>query len=1368
MSPRLSRILATLAMLATAALLACPAAPNTAPWRLQETSPGGDAGGDALSPLTLERVDPAVATPEGLVRITLFGSGFEEGMSVWVGDQPAEGVLLLDPTRVNCNVPPHSAGLVAVRIVRLDGAEAELLEAFLYTGEIEILQAEPLLATTRGGVPVTITGKGFNTATRALIGGRMLEQLTLVSPTEIQGMVPARLQGRAGLVDVTVTDGFEQRTLIRAFRYVDHLVVHWIAPAGGPIRGESLTTLYGEGLEPGSKVTIGGVVAENVAAGQGHTLTVRTPPGAPGVTSIEIANGLEAKLLPGAFTYLDADPETALALVGIWPKQASAAGGSQVSLAVVGLEAGAPAKGLTVWFNGQPATVLSASSTENQVVVAVPPGLEGPAKVVVDQNGAQSTLSQAFEYIAGLAPERVSPGFGEVAGGTRVTLDGVGLAGASVFFGGAEATLVEATASGSLEVTTPAASAGLVDVWLVRGELEVRLPAAFEYRQPGDPKLYAVSPPEGAQSGGRVVLLHGHGFARLRGDGGAEPAGTNIRFGSSQLPAPEIIDDATVRVRSPVAEVGTANVRLGEAGLLAMAYRTFDPTQTYGGTGGGDIPEALNVSVIDADTREPIPQAFVILWEDTTTKYQGLSDDRGQLSFSDIGFGPFQMATASKDGYTTASVVDFDARDVTLMLIHLVPAPPGNGGPGPGTQLADGKLAGRVENFHKHLQPPPGSCEGKTGIPGYGPLCEPCYVDEECGPNFHCVTLADQGSFCTADCTFDAECPAGFICAGMGFGRIQCIPSPGNPTATCTTTVPDILSTGLEVAGGFTNGLDVYELETPPGESAVVCIGGYRDPDTLEFVPQLMGVRRGVFTMPGQTIANQDVVLDIVLGRTIRVRLDQAPSGPGTARNREVDFFLDLGSDGVFHMPERISVTDETEVTVTHFPNALEKSLFDASFVVYAATYPDASWPQNPSGAPPTSADASFVLLSEVTEIYRDPVFRVLPEGVASTRYGVEVEPLAMHGGADGFVHAAGTGGRILTFDGGYWGQTKTPVEADLRAIWMGSDTWSFAAGDRGALVRKAGTVWVEVQVPRELAEVDWWALAGAGDLVWLAGSAGVWTFDGKAFAEVLPNDPERPPRVRAIWAGASDDLWLVGDDGLCRHFDGSGLQNFDKPGDDFLHVHGTGGAVWAVGRRGRIARWDGIGWFDYRPVSWRDLHAVHAATDQEVWAAGDNGVLLRWDGERWAQAAEIEHVDLRGIWRTGAGKVVTGGLHTLVVGPFLEIPRPVNPTALGLWLGESLNWDMAGPAASFTWVYMADPSGFPFWWLMVEGTRTEVPLPDLQAAWGLQAIWPGPGLLRLLRVFKPGFDIDRFDFTDLRQTSWRSWSTADFATTWQ
>ncbi|MGM0576778.1 MAG: IPT/TIG domain-containing protein [Myxococcota bacterium] len=1351
-------------LLAAGALAGCPDIPHEiAPGPSPDAS-GGDvpADGDVFVPLGLDRVHDNRGEPTGGQRVSVYGAGFAQGAIVTFGDAPATGVLVLDDGQINCDVPAHDPGLVDVGVELPDGQAVTLPDAFLYESDLEITAVEPTVGPVTGGVEITVTGEGFTDATRILVGGRMLEDAKRLDGETFVGALPARLRGRAGPVHVIATDGFEQRTLVRAFRYVDDLRLTWLDPAAGSTGGGGVVTLYGSGLDAEATASVGGTLAEIVEPGDGGRMTIRVPPGDAGPADVAVEGRLASRVAAGAFTYVD-DPEGggALSLDNVWPRTAPTAGGTQVVLTVGGLTTDAVNKGLEVLFAGQPATLVETRPDHDVVVVAVPPGAAGPATVTLESGADSLSRADLFSYEEHLRVDAVSPGHGSPSGGQEATLQGVGFTGdLQVLFGGREAPQTTLVSASELRVEVPPGVPGRVDVRLADGSgREHVVPGGYTYRTGDDARLLAVAPPDGSRSGGRLVRLYGTGF-----DGGGPPG---VLFGDAPATDVTVVDDATLWARAPRGDVGAVIVDAGDPGRLAMAYDYFDPTATSGGTHGGTIPEALNVTVLDAASREPVDQAFVMLWDDLGTPYQAVTDHRGQVTFSDAGFGPPQMVTASKDGYTTASIVDFDARNATLTLVPLVTSPPSSGPPGPGPQpLPDGVLEGEVKGFEKYVLPPLGRCDAKleSGTVAGDPadLCEVCEEDADCGADGACTLLGEQGRRCTTACEVDADCPSGFVCANLGGAQgIRCVPSPGEPAAYCGTTIPDVF-TGRQMApGGFTGAETVFRIDSRPGEKAIVCMGGYLDPDTGDFVPLRMGVRRHVFVNPGDTIEDQDVTLDIPLTRTLRIRLDDPPKGEGEARNYEVDVYLDLGSDGVFPMPQRFEAVEQELVELEHFPAKFEESLYDASYVIFAGAYTD-------EALEGTTNTATFTLHRDITAVNDDAVFEVLPDGALVTSTGITHDVLAMHGPGDGHVWAVGEEGSVLIWDGTWWGLQQAPTDSALRAVWArtADDVW--AAGDDGTILRWDGLAWTALEPPEHLADASWHAMHGESGTVWLLGDAGLWRFDGESWDEIATGGGS-PGALRDVWSGDGETLWLVGDGGRIRRVTASGVEEMDVPGDDLLAVGGAHAQdVWAVGRRGRIVHWDGEVWFDYLPRTRRDLRAVHAVDPARVWAVGDAGAIVGWDGLRWTLHTEVPHVDLRDVRVSGDGRVLTGGRHTLVIGPFLGIPEPDNPDLVGGVYGLDLSWRIPrGPDADFTYAQLTEGSGFPFWTLMVAGGRTRVPLPDLDAAWGLQAVWPGAGFLRLMRVTMPGFDIDSYDTSQLSQALWRSWAQIDLPANW-
>jgi hypothetical protein len=1314
---------------------------------------------DAVIPLTLDKIEPNTGGIEGGARISIFGGGFEPGSSVLIGGLPATSTLVLDENQLNCDVPPHPAGLVDVTVERPDGQIATLGSAFLYRAPFRLSSFEPEIASLRSQAMVTVSGEFFTDDLKVLVGGRLLKEQQFIDPRTIQGVLPERMQGTHGWVDVAVSSGFEQRLLPRALRYVDDLTMTWLSPVSGPTSGDTYITLYGTGFGPDTYVTVGSTVAEVVQVLSEKSMVIRTSPTGEGPVDLAITNEMETIVISQVFSFIDTNtPSATVALIHVWPNHGSVEGVTQIALTVLGLSPSDTTDTVSVRFDNSDAVVLEVRPAENLIVVGVPAHAEGSVSIHVESLSGTSSDDLFFTYEPTLRVDTFTAQSGSTVGGKTITLEGEGFStNTQVYFGAEQAEVKEEPTETILKVLVPPGVPGRVDIQLVHDSRVVTYAAAFEYLWDGAAELLVVSTGDGAQSGGRILKLFGRGFQQ------AAPA--EVRVGEELLDDLEVHDNTTIVVRAPRGEVGTVTVDAGDTGRLAMVYEYFDPTSRYGGTHGGPIPEAINITVLDALTHEPVHNAYVIAWDDLTTPYQGLTDDRGQLTFSDLRFGPPQMITAGKDMYTTASVVDFDARNVTLILIPLSASPPGGGGGGFEPQeLDDGILTGSVSGFDKYVIPPPGQCDPKLedgAILEDANLCNPCATDEDClGESAQCTYLGQEGYRCTIACETESDCPPDFRCTSVGFGQVQCIPEPGERTLWCGTTIPDVFSVSAEPTGSFAEEPTFYQLPSPPGEHAVVCLGGYQDPDTDEFIPMMMGMRRHVFTMPGDVVAYQDVKLDIPLSRTLHLRLDDPPSTPEAANQHRLQVFIDLGSDGVFPMPQRVEGTDLERVEMENFPVTFEESLYDASYSILAGAF-------TLDTLAGLSNESSITYMQGITDIHDDAIYEVFPQGAAVRSTGIKNDIHALHGPGTGRLWAVGSKGQILVWDGIWWALQQAPTNSTLRAVWAANHDDVWAAGDKGAVLRFNGLIWEQVLAPDGLEAANWVAIHGQIGHLWLVGDQGLWHVDESGWTL---QDIDFASSVRSMWSTGPEELWLVGDGGMIRRWTPTGVENMDAPGDDLLAVNGAHGAdVWAVGRHGRIVHWNGDVWFDYLSRTRRDLYAVHAPDPLTVWAAGEAGSIVKWDGIRWEVHNQSAQVDLRGIRVTGGGEILAAGVHTIVVGPFLEIPKAGNPDADGIHSGLELNWtlDPHGPEASFTYLQMSEQSGFPFWMLMVNGERHSVPLPDLKAAWGLQSIWPGTGLLRFVRVYMPSFDIDAHDNTMLTQHLWRSWSMVDFPVNW-
>ena len=80
--------------------------------------------------------------------------------------------------------------------------------------------------------------------------------------------------------------------------------------------------------------------------------------------------------------------------------------------------------------------------------------------------------------------------------------------------------------------------------------------------------------------------------------------------------------------------------------------------------------------------------------------------------------------------------------------------------------------------------------------------------------------------------------------------------------------------------------------------------------------------------------------------------------------------------------------------------------------------------------------------------------------------------------------------------------------------------------------------------------------------------------------------------------------------------------------------MHGTApDDVWAVGRAGFVAHWDGAKWTQVSVGTDSELWTVRARSRTDVWIAGAYGLVLHWNGATWTQSATLAGDDINDLW---------------------------------------------------------------------------------------------------------------------------------------
>jgi hypothetical protein len=156
---------------------------------------------------------------------------------------------------------------------------------------------------------------------------------------------------------------------------------------------------------------------------------------------------------------------------------------------------------------------------------------------------------------------------------------------------------------------------------------------------------------------------------------------------------------------------------------------------------------------------------------------------------------------------------------------------------------------------------------------------------------------------------------------------------------------------------------------------------------------------------------------------------------------------------------------------------------------------------------------------------------------------------------------------------------------------------------------------------------------------------------------EWIPEATGVSAHLRALWvdergadAGGSDargECVAVGARGTILRREAGGKWRRDRSGfgDDLHGVWGSGPTdVFAVGRRGTIAHFDGSRW-TRRAVGGRaHLFDVWGTGPDHVVVVGGHGLVLRYDGRRWAAEPTPSRATLRGVWGSGKNDVYAVG----------------------------------------------------------------------------------------------------------------------------
>lgn len=1311
--------------------------------------------------LRILTVDPNRGLATGLEQVEITGTGFHDNIQVFFGESQAEDVFVLDGERMAVLTPPRVPGLVDVRVTdpNPDAPQTSVIEdGFLFFNPVEIVAIDPPSGHVFGGEAVTLTGTGFIEGSQVLIGGKAAISVEVIDDNTIFAVTPE--SAKVGEVDVFVSNNLGIATLVDGFLYFEPPKLTSVFPPVGLVAGGTVVEVSGSGFVEPIAVTFGGKPLEELELESSERIVGIVPAAdAAGSVDVQVSTPYGADTADNAFTYLDeVAPGTTVEVLTVTPGHGPFEGGNLATVVANGLTTKADT---TIRFGGTPASIKGVDPVNHAALVIVPEGSVGLVDVSVDNSNGSDTLADAYEYQPFIKVTEIAPTYGPVVGGTAVTIKGEGFfEGVTVNVGALPATDVVIVDDTTITAVTPPGSAGLANVTVYSGDLKDTLVGGYLFQpEGGGMNLWVVDPPQGSQAGGTLVHLYGSGF----------PADAKVLFDGFPATHLKVVSPTEITCKTPPNEIGTVDVEVvsDQKGTveLPLAYTYYNPESLFGGTWGGEVDGDLNVSVLNGADGSGIPDAFVIVGVDPDTPYQGFTNSLGQITFSGPDLEDEQMISASKEGFASNSVVEYDATNVT---IYLIPTTPPN--PGAPPSVEPPMVIGQVVNASKYVPIPWGQCADKINAPGA--LCDPCETNDDCGGSMNCSQLPMQNvesGYCTQHCATNADCPDGFMCYPLnGVPEDQCVPSAGEVTAFCDFTNPTIFSDDLLPSPGLQVNEDwSFELPVPLGEFAVYCWGGIWEPGNVDsFKPYAVGFIRHVFAQPGQII-EEDVVLNHPLNRDLVLRLDIPDSGvPGTDFNAGF-LYLDLGSDGTLQFLDTpfswgdgildmtLPATGFPENRVAKIPKVLNGDLYDASYTFLVGAIANSG----------TGLPQSFTLHQDITKIDDDTMYVYGPEGWEARASGVTRNINGLWGMSAEDIIGVGSDGLIIRSIGTAWASQPSGTTQHLQDVHGIPSGEAIAVGDGGTATHYNGTVWTVTPTGTTSPLTGVW-MAAPND-AYAVGWYQVRHWDGVEWTQMTGNTSKN---LSDVWGFASDDVWAVGTYGQVIRYDGVAWNNITTGTTQNLRsVWGSSpDDVFMVGEGGTILHWDGVEVLPMPVDTLETLEAVWGSGPSDVVAVGARGTILRYDGVQWNVESPPGYTSAFLAVGGAEGTVYTTGTHELLLGPIMAIPQNIKPSNGGT-MGEDykISWD-ADPNFEdphFSYVLVAVPGlmgPVPEWITINDWYVKELLLPDMPNIEGTPGIAPGSKILRIMRVYKEGFDIDNYSNMDLGIDTWRSWSVEE------
>ena len=360
----------------------------------------------------------------------------------------------------------------------------------------------------------------------------------------------------------------------------DPPVVTAVTPNTGPTNGGTTIQIFGSGFQFGGSafVSIGGVLATNVAVINASQISATLPPGVAGTALpvMVINSDGQSFSLPSAFTYTA--PVTSGNPGGLW---------------IAGISPPTGAAGTTVHITGAQFDQLATASFggvvspnfvwvhQGYAMVSVPVGAQAGPITITNRNGQTAISPTNFTpnsttstNTGGMSISSVSPS--TTSAGNAIAISGAGfINGATVTIGGFPALNVAVASTNVITATAPAGPSGLVSVVVTNpggasvsfsGVVYPGTTTTTTTTSSGQLSVTSVSPNVGSSAGGTIVSISGSGFV--------SPA--TVTFGGVPATLVTVVNSNLITATTPANPVGPVSVLVsgpsGSVGGLTSGF----------------------------------------------------------------------------------------------------------------------------------------------------------------------------------------------------------------------------------------------------------------------------------------------------------------------------------------------------------------------------------------------------------------------------------------------------------------------------------------------------------------------------------------------------------------------------------------------------------------------------------------------------------------------------------------------------------------------------------------------------------------------------------------------------------------------------